>query len=202
MLPCVRRIQEDRGYVADSDIDDLVAYLGVPRIQIEEVLSYYTQFRRKPIGRWHVQTCRNVSCSMCGAERLIGAPQGHARHQARRDHGRRPLHLVDRRVPGLVRHGAGGRGQRHVSREHERREARRAAPGARLTCPASQLLMTFPVTATSHTLADYRARGGYATLSKVLHVDAARGRHEGSRRPRACTDTAAPRSRPGASGRS
>ena len=61
---------EDRGYVADSDIDGLVEYLKVPRIQIEEVLLY-TQFRRAPIGRWHVETCRNVSCSMCGAERLM-----------------------------------------------------------------------------------------------------------------------------------
>ncbi len=32
----------------------------------------------------------------------------------------------------------------------------------------TKLLMTFPVTATSHTLADYRARGGYATLARVL----------------------------------
>ena len=71
VLPCLRRIQEERGFIADSDIDGLVDYLGVPRIQIEEVLSFYTQFRRKPIGRWHVQTCRNVSCSMRGAERLI-----------------------------------------------------------------------------------------------------------------------------------
>jgi NADH-quinone oxidoreductase subunit E len=71
VLPCVRRIQEDRGFVADTDIDGLVEYLGVPRIQIEEVLSYYTQFRRKPIGRWHLQTCRNVTCSMRSAERLI-----------------------------------------------------------------------------------------------------------------------------------
>lgn len=70
-LPCLRRIQEERGYVADEDIDLLVDYLGVPRIQIEEVLSFYTQFRRKPIGRWHLQACRNVSCSMRGAERLI-----------------------------------------------------------------------------------------------------------------------------------
>jgi NADH-quinone oxidoreductase subunit E len=70
-LPCLRRIQEVRGYVADQDIDWLVEYLGVPRVQIEQVLSYYTQFRRAPIGRWHVQTCRNVSCSMRGAERLI-----------------------------------------------------------------------------------------------------------------------------------
>jgi NADH-quinone oxidoreductase subunit E len=71
VLPCLRRIQEDRGYVADSDIEQLAAYLGVPQIQIEEVLSFYTQFRRKPIGRWHLQMCRNVSCSMRGAERVL-----------------------------------------------------------------------------------------------------------------------------------
>ena len=71
VLPCLRRIQEDRGYVADSDIEELAAYLGVPQIQIEEVLSFYTMFRRKPIGRWHLQMCHNVSCSMRGAETLL-----------------------------------------------------------------------------------------------------------------------------------
>ena len=71
VLPCLRRIQEDRGYVADEDIDALAAWLSVPRIQIEEVLSYYTQFRRAPVGRWHLQACRNLSCSMRGAEGVI-----------------------------------------------------------------------------------------------------------------------------------
>lgn len=72
VLPCLRRIQEDRGFVAEEDIDGLAAYLSVPRIQIEEVLSFYTQFRREPVGRWHLEVCRNVSCSMRGAERLLG----------------------------------------------------------------------------------------------------------------------------------
>ena len=71
VLPCLRRMQEERGYVADEDVDALVAYLGVPRVQIEEVLSFYTQFRRAPAGRWDVQVCRNVSCSMRGAERVL-----------------------------------------------------------------------------------------------------------------------------------
>jgi NADH-quinone oxidoreductase subunit E len=71
VLPCLRRIQEDRGFVADSDIAELAAYIPVHRIQIEEVLSHYTQFRRAPIGRWHLQACRNLSCSMRGAEGLI-----------------------------------------------------------------------------------------------------------------------------------
>ena len=72
VLPCLRRIQEERGWVADADIDALTRYLGVPRIQIEEVLSFYTQFRRAPIGRWHLQACRNLSCTMRGAEGVIG----------------------------------------------------------------------------------------------------------------------------------
>jgi len=71
LLPCLRRVQEDRGYVADSDIEGLVEYLGVPRIQIEEVLSFYGQFRRAPVGKCHIEACRNVSCSLLGAERLI-----------------------------------------------------------------------------------------------------------------------------------
>ena len=71
VLPCLRRIQEDRGYVADSDVAELTAYLKVPRIQIEEVLRYYTQFRREAVGRTHIEVCRNVSCSMRGAERLL-----------------------------------------------------------------------------------------------------------------------------------
>ncbi|KPJ80842.1 MAG: NADH-quinone oxidoreductase [Gammaproteobacteria bacterium SG8_30] len=71
VLPCLRRIQEDRGYIADEDIDGLVEYLDVPRIQIEEVLTFYSMLRRKPIGRFHLQVCHNVSCTMRGAERMI-----------------------------------------------------------------------------------------------------------------------------------
>ena len=71
-LPCLRRIQEERGWVAEEDIDALADYAGVPRIQVEEVLSFYTQFRRAPVGQVRVEVCRNVSCSMRGAERLIG----------------------------------------------------------------------------------------------------------------------------------
>jgi NADH-quinone oxidoreductase subunit E len=71
VIPCLRRIQEERGYVADSDIDELVEYLGVPRLQVEEVLAFYTQFHRAPIGKWHLQVCHNVSCSLRGSERIL-----------------------------------------------------------------------------------------------------------------------------------
>ena len=71
VLPCLRRLQEARGHVADDDVIALAGYLGVPRVQIEEALSFYSQLRREPVGRWHVEVCRNVSCSLRGAEALI-----------------------------------------------------------------------------------------------------------------------------------
>ncbi len=71
VLPALRRIQEDRGYIADEDIDGLVEWLDIPRIQVEEILSFYSMLRRAPVGSWHLQVCHNVSCSMHGAERLL-----------------------------------------------------------------------------------------------------------------------------------
>jgi NADH-quinone oxidoreductase subunit E len=72
VLPCLRRIQEDRGFVAEEDIVGVVEYLKVPRVQVEEVLSYYTMLRRRPIGRFHLQACRNIACSMRGSEGILG----------------------------------------------------------------------------------------------------------------------------------
>ena len=71
VLPALRRAQEERGHIADSDIDEISAALGVARARIEEVVEFYTQFRREAIGKWHVQVCHNVSCSLRGAERII-----------------------------------------------------------------------------------------------------------------------------------
>ncbi len=132
VLPCLRRVQEDKGYVADSDIDALVGYLGVPRIQIEEVLSFYTQYRRQPVGRWQLQVCRNVSCSMRGAERLLEALSQKTRRRAWGDDAGRALHAVDRRMPGLLRDRPGRDGQRGLSRERRRRNDRRPPRAAAL----------------------------------------------------------------------
>ena len=139
----------------------LVEYLGVPRIQIEEVLSFYGQFRRKPIGRCHIQACRNVSCSLLGAERILDhltKRLGIAPGQTTAD-GRFTLSTVEclaacGTAPVLMVDDT-----YHESMTPEKIDA--LLEGAAPDMANTKLLMTFPVTATSHTLAEYRARGGY-----------------------------------------
>ncbi len=148
------------------------------------MLSFYGQFRRKPIGRWHIQACRNVSCSLLGAERILDhltKKLGIAPGQTTAD-GRFTLSTVECLAScgtAPVRDG-----QRHVSREHD---ARRRSTRCSRRCPDmanTKLLMTFPVTATSHTLAEYRARGGYALAREGAAADdAAAGDRARSPRP-------------------
>ena len=117
-----------------SDIDALVDYLGVPRIQIEEVLSFYTQFRReadRPLARRRrAATCRARCAAPSGIVDHLDAASSASRPARRRADGRFTLSTVE--CLGLVRHRAGGDGQRDVPRERDAREARRAARDADL----------------------------------------------------------------------
>lgn len=69
-LPMLHLCQEQQGAV-DAEVVAFVAEaLGVPAGRVEEVASFYTMYRRKPAGRYHLEICTNLSCSLAGAEHL------------------------------------------------------------------------------------------------------------------------------------
>jgi NADH-quinone oxidoreductase subunit E len=113
VLPCLRRIQEDRGFVADEDIDGVVAYLGVPRIQVEEVLSFYGQFPAqadRPLSPAGVpQPVVLADRRREGSSTTLTATLGIAPGETTAD-GR--FTLSHRRVPRRVRNGARDDGRR------------------------------------------------------------------------------------------
>ena len=72
VLPLLHFVQEENGYVTSDDAAAIADCTGVPDIQVTEALRWYTMFRRQPAGRHVVKVCHNISCSLRGAERLIG----------------------------------------------------------------------------------------------------------------------------------
>jgi NADH-quinone oxidoreductase subunit E len=42
----------------------------VEPLQVDEVVGYYSMLHRKPLGRYHVQVCTNISCLLRGGEEL------------------------------------------------------------------------------------------------------------------------------------
>ena len=52
-------------------MDAVAAYLGLPPIQIYEVAAFYSMFETKPVGRIHISICTNISCMVCGSDKIV-----------------------------------------------------------------------------------------------------------------------------------
>lgn len=42
--------------------------LAIPEIQVQEIITFYSMFRSRSIGRYHVQICRTLTCAVCGGK--------------------------------------------------------------------------------------------------------------------------------------
>jgi NADH-quinone oxidoreductase E subunit len=71
ILPALHLAQREFGYVSDEAIMYVATLLGFTPARIEGVATFYTMYNRKPVGKYHLQICRNLSCSLLGAEHLI-----------------------------------------------------------------------------------------------------------------------------------
>jgi NADH:ubiquinone oxidoreductase subunit F (NADH-binding)/NADH:ubiquinone oxidoreductase subunit E len=57
-------LQEEHGYLRDEDLTGLAERLRVPLYRVEEVVSFYTHFRRTPPRKTEVAICRDLSCHL------------------------------------------------------------------------------------------------------------------------------------------
>jgi NADH-quinone oxidoreductase subunit E len=72
VLAALREVQHENGGYLTTELMDAVAdYLGLPRIAVYEVGSFYSMFELKPVGRNCVSVCTNVSCMLCGADDIV-----------------------------------------------------------------------------------------------------------------------------------
>lgn len=70
LIPMLLFAQDEVGSMTPELLAEVSKRLGVNRVEIEEVIGYYTMLTREPRGRHHVQICTNISCMLTGAEDL------------------------------------------------------------------------------------------------------------------------------------
>jgi len=71
LIPALHLIQDEIGWVPYSAVRQLSDILNIAPNKIYGVLRFYTMFHTEPVGTYHVQVCRNVSCSLLGANHII-----------------------------------------------------------------------------------------------------------------------------------
>jgi len=70
MIPMLIYGQDEIGFVSSELIEEVARRVGVQPLAVSEVMSYYSMLHPKPLGKFHVQICTNVSCLLTGGEEL------------------------------------------------------------------------------------------------------------------------------------
>jgi NADH-quinone oxidoreductase subunit F len=70
-MPLLHLWQEHFGFISDEAVVWIAEELGLPPINILELVTFYPMFRQEPAGKTHIRVCRTLSCAMAGGFELM-----------------------------------------------------------------------------------------------------------------------------------
>lgn len=72
LVPLLLLLHEERGYLSPESLEEVANLLEMHPTDVWETASFYTMFHFRPMGRCHIEVCHNLSCTVLGAESLLG----------------------------------------------------------------------------------------------------------------------------------
>jgi NADH-quinone oxidoreductase subunit E len=66
LIPMLLYAQDEVGYLSDAVIAEVAERIGITELELRNVATYYSMLRFKPVGKFNVQVCTNISCMLRG----------------------------------------------------------------------------------------------------------------------------------------
>jgi NADH-quinone oxidoreductase subunit E len=70
LLPMLHLVQSEVGYVSEAGIQFCADMLDITPAQVTGVATFYTQYKREPVGEYHVGVCINTLCAVMGGDQI------------------------------------------------------------------------------------------------------------------------------------
>ncbi|GAA1609894.1 hypothetical protein GCM10009733_002630 [Nonomuraea maheshkhaliensis] len=70
LLPLLHLVQSEDGYVSDDGQEFCAEMLGISKAEVTGVATFYTMYKRKPAGDYHVGVCINALCAVMGGDQI------------------------------------------------------------------------------------------------------------------------------------
>ncbi|RKX31764.1 MAG: NADH-quinone oxidoreductase subunit NuoE [Candidatus Zixiibacteriota bacterium] len=71
VLPALTVAYFQVGHLSDEIYEEISKIIDIPALEIAEASTFYTMFPKKPVGKYLIQVCHNISCALLGADSLI-----------------------------------------------------------------------------------------------------------------------------------
>jgi len=76
-MPLLHYVQSISGYVTNEGIETIAELLVIETAEVSAVATFYTQYKRKPVGEYHVGVCTNTLCAVMGGDAIFAALKDH-----------------------------------------------------------------------------------------------------------------------------
>ena len=73
LLPLLHLVQAEDGYVTDGGVAEAASLLGLTKAEVAAVATFYSMYKRAPMGEHLVSVCTNFACAVRGAKEVFGA---------------------------------------------------------------------------------------------------------------------------------
>ncbi len=73
LIPVLNLAHELRGHISEETMGEVGEVLGLSYAYVRGVVSFYTMYNKRPVGRFLIQVCTNISCNLCGGEDVLSA---------------------------------------------------------------------------------------------------------------------------------
>jgi NADH-quinone oxidoreductase subunit E len=70
-IPVLHLCQDELGWVSPGVIAFVAERLGLSTAHVQGVVTFYTLFNQKPVGKHQVWVCQTLSCALKGAEEIV-----------------------------------------------------------------------------------------------------------------------------------
>lgn len=77
LLPLLHLVQSAEGYVSADGIGYCAAKFGLTEAEVTAVVSFYTMYKRRPVGEYHVGVCTNTLCAIMGGDQIFDELREH-----------------------------------------------------------------------------------------------------------------------------
>ena len=77
IMPLLHYVQSIAGYVTNEGIELVAKLLTLETAEVSAVATFYTQYKRKPVGEYHVGVCTNTLCAVMGGDAIFAALKDH-----------------------------------------------------------------------------------------------------------------------------
>ncbi len=73
LLPILFLLQAEDGYISPAGVGQVAGLLGLTKAEVGAVATFYTMFRRRPVGKYLVSVCKTLSCQLRGSREIAEA---------------------------------------------------------------------------------------------------------------------------------